>query len=159
MVIVRCCKCHIYYYWYSTHTHTHPFNGPFSRTTRVGRYQKGKTNLDFTDTAMSPNLLEMVFREALSRESLILVGYGLVFTFLVLAWKRGCQMVLVVITCWHLYSALLLCVFAVFQSWPREPALLFGTPLHSYRLWQWRSWSCIHCWGSTVFCWWHMLAM
>jgi len=30
-----------------THTHTHPFNGPFSRTTRVGRYQKGKTNLDF----------------------------------------------------------------------------------------------------------------
>jgi len=26
-------------------THTHPFNGPFSRTTRVGRYQKGKTNL------------------------------------------------------------------------------------------------------------------
>ena len=29
--------------------HTHPFNGPFSRTTRVGRYQKGKTNLDFTE--------------------------------------------------------------------------------------------------------------
>ena len=24
------------------HTHTHPFNGPFSGTTRVGRYQKGK---------------------------------------------------------------------------------------------------------------------
>ena len=31
-----------------THTHTHPFNGPMSGTTRVGRYQKGKTNLDFT---------------------------------------------------------------------------------------------------------------
>ena len=30
-------------------THTRPFNGPFSRTTRVGRYQKGKTYLDFTD--------------------------------------------------------------------------------------------------------------
>ena len=30
-------------------THTHPFNGPLSRTTRVGRYQKGKTNLDFTE--------------------------------------------------------------------------------------------------------------
>ena len=29
--------------------HTHPFNGPFSRTTRVGRYQKGTTNLDFTE--------------------------------------------------------------------------------------------------------------
>ena len=32
-----------------THTHTQPFNGPFSRTTRVSRYQKGKTNLDFTE--------------------------------------------------------------------------------------------------------------
>ena len=31
----------------ATNTHTHPFNGPFSGTTRVGRYQKGKTNLDF----------------------------------------------------------------------------------------------------------------
>ena len=29
--------------------HTHPFNGPFSMTTRVSRYQKGKTNLDFTE--------------------------------------------------------------------------------------------------------------
>jgi len=32
-----------------THTHTHPFNGPFSGTTRVNRYQKDKTNLDFTE--------------------------------------------------------------------------------------------------------------
>jgi len=31
------------------HTHTRPFNGPFSRTTRVGRYQKSKTNPDFTE--------------------------------------------------------------------------------------------------------------
>ena len=30
------------------HTHTHPFNGPLSGTTRVSRYQNGKTNLDFT---------------------------------------------------------------------------------------------------------------
>ena len=29
--------------------HTHAFNGPFSGTTRVSRYQKGKTNLDFTE--------------------------------------------------------------------------------------------------------------
>ena len=28
-------------------THTHTFNGSFSGTTRVSRYQKGKTNLDF----------------------------------------------------------------------------------------------------------------
>ena len=33
----------------TTHTHTHPFNGPFSGTTQVGRYQKGKTNLNFTE--------------------------------------------------------------------------------------------------------------
>jgi len=30
-------------------THTHPFNGNFSGTTQVSRYQKGKTNLDFTE--------------------------------------------------------------------------------------------------------------
>ena len=28
---------------------THTFNGPLSRSTRVSRYQKGKTNLDFTE--------------------------------------------------------------------------------------------------------------
>jgi len=32
-----------------THTHTHTFNGPLSGTTRVSRYQKGKTNLGFTE--------------------------------------------------------------------------------------------------------------
>ena len=32
-----------------THTHTHTFNSPLSRTTRVSRYQRGKTNLDFTE--------------------------------------------------------------------------------------------------------------
>ena len=31
------------------HTHTPPFNGHFSGTTRVSRYQKGKTNLDYTE--------------------------------------------------------------------------------------------------------------
>ena len=41
--------------WWNTHTHTHihthrhPFNGPLSGTTQVSRYQKGKTNLDFTE--------------------------------------------------------------------------------------------------------------
>jgi len=35
---------------YKIHTHarTRAFNGPLSGTTRVSRYQKGKTNLDFT---------------------------------------------------------------------------------------------------------------
>jgi len=32
-----------------THTHTRLFKGPFSRTTRVSWYQKGKTNVDFTE--------------------------------------------------------------------------------------------------------------
>jgi len=32
------------------HINTHnPFNGPLSTTTRESRYQKGKTNLDFTE--------------------------------------------------------------------------------------------------------------
>jgi len=34
-----------YYYYYTRNT----FNGPFSGTTQVSRYQKGKTNLDFTE--------------------------------------------------------------------------------------------------------------
>jgi len=29
--------------------HTHPFNGHFSGTTQLSQYQKGKTNLDFTE--------------------------------------------------------------------------------------------------------------
>jgi len=34
----------------SVNTHlTHKFNGPFSGTTQVSRYQKGRTNLDFTE--------------------------------------------------------------------------------------------------------------
>jgi len=35
--------------WYSKKTHTHTFNGPFSGTTQVSWYQKGKTNLDFAE--------------------------------------------------------------------------------------------------------------
>jgi len=33
----------------SMHTHTHLVNDPLSGTTRLGQYQKGKTNLDFTE--------------------------------------------------------------------------------------------------------------
>jgi len=33
----------------NTNTHTNLFNGPFSGTTQVSRYQKGKTNLEFTE--------------------------------------------------------------------------------------------------------------
>ena len=31
------------------HARTPPFNGPFSGTTWVSQYQKGKTNQDFTE--------------------------------------------------------------------------------------------------------------
>ena len=34
---------------YHKDIHTHPFNGPLSGTIQVSRYQKGKTNLDFTE--------------------------------------------------------------------------------------------------------------
>ena len=36
-----------------THIHTHLFNSPLSGTTQVSRYQKGKTNLDFTEASCS----------------------------------------------------------------------------------------------------------
>ena len=33
----------------SQYTHTRAFNSPLSRTTQVSQYEKGKTNLDFTE--------------------------------------------------------------------------------------------------------------
>ena len=33
--------------------HTHPFNGPFSGTTQVSRYQRDRTNLDFIEARNS----------------------------------------------------------------------------------------------------------
>ena len=36
-------------YWELCSGHTHLFNGPLSSTTQVSRYQKSKTNLDFTE--------------------------------------------------------------------------------------------------------------
>jgi len=36
-------------YGHNVHKHTHSFNGPLSGTTQVSWYQKGKTNLDFTE--------------------------------------------------------------------------------------------------------------
>ena len=39
----------MYYILHTVHTYIHPFNGPLSRTTWVSQYQKGKTNLDFTE--------------------------------------------------------------------------------------------------------------
>ena len=36
-------------FWRGYTVHTQPFNGPLSGTTRVSQYQKGETNLDFTE--------------------------------------------------------------------------------------------------------------
>ena len=48
-LLCRLCVCHSgYERILLLHTHT-LFNCPFSGTTRVSRYQKGKTNLDFTE--------------------------------------------------------------------------------------------------------------
>ena len=46
--LIKVCATYTQRFPPEQHTHTHPFNGSFSRTTRVSRYQKGKTNLDFT---------------------------------------------------------------------------------------------------------------
>ena len=37
----------------ATHTHRHPLNGPLSGTTRISRYQKGQSNLYFTEARHS----------------------------------------------------------------------------------------------------------
>jgi len=41
--------CNILISYTQRHTHTHMFNGPLSGTIWVSLYQKGKTNLDFTE--------------------------------------------------------------------------------------------------------------
>ena len=51
--LVHCCNCILTETQTHTHTHTHSFNGPFSATTGVSRYQKGKTYLDFTEAKVS----------------------------------------------------------------------------------------------------------
>ena len=43
------CRSGIALAMHQRHTHSHTFNGAFSGNTRVSRYQKGKTNLDFTE--------------------------------------------------------------------------------------------------------------
>jgi len=44
--MLRCCSIVVYSL---SSTHTHPFNGPFSGTTQVSQYQKGKTSLDSSE--------------------------------------------------------------------------------------------------------------
>jgi len=49
-LMVNCCIFVVLQFYRCTYTHTHPLvNGPLSGTTRVSRYQKGKSNLDFTE--------------------------------------------------------------------------------------------------------------
>ena len=52
MAVWLSCRATMHMLWHNkymtAHTHTRPLNGPLSGTTQVRRYQKGKTNLDFT---------------------------------------------------------------------------------------------------------------
>jgi len=43
------CGTHVKHTLLTVPPHIHPINGPFSGTTWVSRYQKDKTNLDFTE--------------------------------------------------------------------------------------------------------------
>ena len=43
------CRCYSHVGASRRHDYAHPFNGPLSSNTQVSRYQKGKTNLDFTE--------------------------------------------------------------------------------------------------------------
>ena len=45
--IFLCTTAHHRHSQLHTHTHTQPFNGPFSGTTQVSRYQKGKNQSGF----------------------------------------------------------------------------------------------------------------
>jgi len=51
LVIISRCTCGKRILWlqHISDRHTHPFNGPFSGTTQVSWYQKGKTKLDFNE--------------------------------------------------------------------------------------------------------------
>jgi len=58
-VIFQLLACGMYYFTtcifciLNSKYNTHPFNGPLSGTTMVSRYQKGKTNGDFTEARNS----------------------------------------------------------------------------------------------------------
>ena len=53
LVIIHNTHCNYNHNKTSTTTSTHPFNGPLCGTTRVSQYQKGKSNLDFTEARES----------------------------------------------------------------------------------------------------------
>ena len=60
------------YMWILTfHTHTHPFNGPFSGTIQMSLYQKGKTNLNFTEARDSEWQWHQLGRKSAPRSILI----------------------------------------------------------------------------------------
>ena len=58
--VKRVCVCVCLYIPVKCYDITHTFNGPFSGTTQVSRYQKGKTNLDFTEASDSESALTSV---------------------------------------------------------------------------------------------------
>jgi len=65
------------------YVHTHTFNGPSSETTRVSRYQKGKTNLDLLkqETVRGSGISWAICKSALrSRQITMPASHHSVFT-------------------------------------------------------------------------------
>ena len=76
-----------------THTNTHPFNVPLSGTTRVSRYQKGKTNLDFIEARDS----EWQWHCLIGRDRLVL----LVVLSLVIMHSCSCLLLCLLLEIFH----------------------------------------------------------
>ena len=60
--------------------HTHPLNGHFSGTNQVSRYQKGKTNLDFTEASDSGIIWAICKSAPCSRQTTTPAPHHSVFT-------------------------------------------------------------------------------
>ena len=69
----------------NTHTHT----GPLSRSARVNRYQKGKTNLDFTEARDSEWKWHPLGHMQVCT-SLQTGNHASAPSLIALSWKRGC---------------------------------------------------------------------
>jgi len=75
-----------HYHYHCQHTHTHTFNGPLSGTNQVSRYQKGKTNLDFTEARDSEWQWHQLGHKSAPRSILITMPAPLHSVFL----QAGC---------------------------------------------------------------------
>ena len=126
------------------HTHTHPFNGPLSGTTRVSRYQKGKSNLDFTEARDSEwqwhqlgdmHLVHvMPLPLTVTPSSVALFKSRLVLPF----WYRLIQVVLENCACSRIVVAVLTGCILGPDGWAGSRSGPYVSGLHLPRAWLWR---------------------